>query len=357
MGTAQKLLNRRGWDVGKRVLILGTGDLGQIVARKMVQAGKLVSMLEQQDRPGGLARNRRSCLEALHIPALRRSTVDEILGEGRISGVMVRHQDVLSLEEIEEAVRAAVGLRCGKSDLPAGDSASAGFCGEFWRLRSWPLTTNGLLLPDMAVDLKAAGVDRVNISLDTLNPEKYRTITRGGDLSRALAGIQAAKDADLLPLQISRVLVGGFDDNEIPALAALTLEEPVEVRFIELMPIGDTAGFGPEAYLPCEMVLKRLPQLKPAGTGGVAERFRLPGAAGLVGLIRPLSRCFCDKCDHLRLTADGCLKPCLHTQEELSLQCVSMERTWFCSWSGRSAISRSAMGGSPPSLGPNPCGI
>lgn len=127
--------------------------------------------------------------------------------------------------------------------------------------------------------------------------------------------------AGLTPLKLNCVLIGGFNDDEIPALASLTQEEPVEVRFIELMPIGDTAGFGPEAYLPCEAVLERLPRLERLPeNGGVAERYRLPGAAGAVGLIRPLSRCFCARCNRIRLTADGRLKPCLHSREEIPVR-------------------------------------
>lgn len=238
------------------------------------------------------------------------------------------HQDILSLEEIEEIAREAVALGIRKIRLTGGEPLirrnMLSLCGNLRKipkLRELTLTTNGLLLPDMAAALKDAGVDRVNISLDTLDPEKYRSITRGGGLDAALAGIRAAKDAGLTPLKLNCVLIGGFNDGEIPALAALTEREPVEVRFIELMPIGDAAGFAPEAYLPCETVLERLPRLTPVEeNGGVAERFQLPGAAGVVGLIRPLSHCFCDRCDRIRLTADGCLKPCLHSREEIPLR-------------------------------------
>lgn len=238
------------------------------------------------------------------------------------------HRDILSFEEIGEIARAVVSLGVRKIRLTGGEPlVRRGMVDLCRRLRAIPaldelaLTTNGLLLPGMAADLKAAGVDRVNISLDTLDPDKYRRITRGGSLERALAGIRAAKDAGLTPLKLNCVLIGGFNDDEIADLAALTVDEPVEVRFIELMPIGDAEGFGPEAYLPCEAVLERLPGLIPAGdNGGVAERYRLPGAAGTVGLIRPLSRCFCGRCDRLRLTADGQLKPCLHSREELPVR-------------------------------------
>ena len=239
------------------------------------------------------------------------------------------HDQILSLEEIGEIARAAVELGVKKIRLTGGEPlvrrGVLSLCRELRRiprLQELTLTTNGLLLPGMAAELKAAGVDRVNVSLDTLNSEKYRRITRGGCLEDALAGIQAARDAGLSPLKLNCVLIGGFNDDEIPALAALTEREPVEVRFIELMPIGDTADFGPEAYLPCEAVLERLPRLEPAAVerAGVAERFRLPGAAGTVGLIRPLSRCFCAQCDRIRLTADGYLKPCLHSREEISVR-------------------------------------
>ena len=237
------------------------------------------------------------------------------------------HGQILSLEEIAEIARAAVSMGVRKIRLTGGEPlVRRGVLSLCRSLRSIPelreltLTTNGLLLPAMAAELKEAGVDRVNISLDTLDPEKYRTITRGGSLEDALAGIRAAKDAGLEPLKLNCVLIGGFNDDEIPALAALTEHEPVEVRFIELMPIGNTSPFGPEAYLPCETVLQRLPELEPVQGGGVAERFRMPGAAGTVGLIRPLSNCFCDRCDRIRLTADGCIKPCLHSREEISVR-------------------------------------
>lgn len=238
------------------------------------------------------------------------------------------HRQILSLEEVEEIAGEAVALGVKKIRLTGGEPlvrrGMPSLCRGLKRipgLEELALTTNGLLLPRMAGELKEAGVDRVNISLDTLDPEKYRRITRGGRLEDALAGIRAAKEAGLTPLKLNCVLIGGFNDDEIPALALLTEREAVEVRFIELMPIGDTARFAPEAYLPCEAVLERLPRLERLPEdGGVAERYRLPGAAGTVGLIRPLSRCFCGRCNRIRLTADGRLKPCLHSREEIPIR-------------------------------------
>lgn len=124
------------------------------------------------------------------------------------------------------------------------------------------------------------------------------------------------------PIKINTVLIGGFNDDEIPALVELTRLHPWEVRFIELMPIGHTTPFGPEAYLPNTCVLKRVPELVPGeiSSSGVAALYRLPDGAGQVGLISPLSNHFCGSCNRLRLTADGHIKPCLHSSEEIPLR-------------------------------------
>ncbi len=238
------------------------------------------------------------------------------------------HRDMLSLEEIAGIARAAVSLGVKKIRLTGGEPlvrrGVLSLCRELSAIpgvEDLALTTNGLLLPAMARDLRDAGVRRVNISLDTLDPVKYEKITRGGRLSDALSGIKAAKRAGFSPIKLNAVLIGGFNDGEITRIAELTLDEPIDVRFIELMPIGETSPFGEEAYLPCSAVLERLPRLEALETdGGVARRFRLPGAKGTVGLISPLSCKFCASCNRIRLTADGCLKPCLHSKDEISLR-------------------------------------
>ena len=183
------------------------------------------------------------------------------------------------------------------------------------------LTTNGTLLPKLARPLKEAGVDRLNISLDTLDEEKYRYITRRGELSEALAGIEAALEAGFEKIKLNTVLIGGFNDDEIPALAELTRLWPVDLRFIELMPMYDSGDFGPEAFLPYTAVTDSLPELEPLATdGGVAKLYRLPYAKGRVGLISPVSAHFCATCNRIRVTADGKIKPCLHSADELSLK-------------------------------------
>ena len=244
-----------------------------------------------------------------------------------------RHEDMLSHEEMVLAVKAAAALGIEKLRITGGEPLVkrdiVPLCREFSRvegIRELCLTTNGTRLSELAAPLREAGVDRLNISLDTLDPEKYHRITRRGDLAQTLRGIEAALGADFKKIKINAVLIGGFNDDEIPALAELTRRYPVDVRFIELMPMYDSGDFGPEAFIPYTVVTERLPELTPvAADGGVAKLFRLPGAQGNIGLISPVSAHFCAACDRIRITADGKIKPCLHSSEEISIKGMSQE--------------------------------
>ncbi len=237
-----------------------------------------------------------------------------------------RHDEMLSEEALLCAVRAAASLGITKVRLTGGEPLVKPNIVSICRgvaaiegIREVCLTTNGLLLPQLAAPLRAAGVCRVNLSLDTLDAESYAAITRGGDLRQALRGLEAALDAGFSRVKLNAVLIGGVNDKEIPALAQLSVQYPVDVRFIELMPMQ--LGFGAQAFLPCDAVTNALPELQPLPPdGGVARRYRLPGAQGEIGLISPLSRHFCGTCNRLRLTADGCVKPCLHGAQEFSLR-------------------------------------
>ena len=204
------------------------------------------------------------------------------------------------------------------------------------------LTTNATRLPRYAADLKRAGVDHINISLDTLDPEKYRKITRIGKLEAALDGLHAAVDAGFAKIKVNAVLIGGFNDDEIRPLAELTRKYPLDVRFIELMPMVDSAVFTPEAYIPYTRVLDVLPEAEPAEPdGSVAKLYRLPGALGKVGLISPVSSHFCAECNRMRLTADGKLKPCLHSADEYSirgLDAAGMREQFICAVNGKPAV-------------------
>ena len=239
-----------------------------------------------------------------------------------------RHEEMLTEEEMLCAVEAAASLGVTKLRITGGEplvkrnilsicrrAAAVEGIGEVC------LTTNGLLLPQLARPLRETGVRRVNLSLDTLDEKKYTYITRRGSLSQALDGLKAALDAGFERVKINTVLIGGFNDDEIPALARLTQQYPVDVRFIELMPMYDSGDFGPRAYLPGSVVTEHLPELKPQPDGdGVAKLYRLPGALGNIGIISPISAHFCGACNRIRLTADGKLKPCLHSTLEYSVK-------------------------------------
>lgn len=235
----------------------------------------------------------------------------------------------MSAEEFCEIASAAAELGVKKLRITGGEPLVRSDIIELSRaLVSIPgvediaITTNGTLLEDKAQALFDAGIKRINISLDTLDAEKYAAISRGGKLSDAMRGIRAALAAGMSPVKINTVLIGGFNDDEIEALARLSVDYPVDVRFIELMPIGFAAPYGKEAYISNETVLRKLPWLEPLERekGTVAKLYKIPGAKGRVGLISPLSNHFCAECNRLRLTADGCLKPCLHSAEEIPVR-------------------------------------
>ena len=237
------------------------------------------------------------------------------------------HGDILSLEELAEIAAAAV--RCGvrKIRLTGGEPLVRRGLPDLCRmLRAIPgveelcLTTNGSLLPAFAAPLREAGVDRLNISLDTLRPDRFAAMTRLGRLRDALDGVRAAEAAGFQNLKFDTVLIGGFNDDEIVDFVNLSRDHPWEMRFIELMPMGPCAGWDKGRFLPCGTVLGRVPELEPLDVQGVARRYRLPGAQGTVGLISPVSRGFCADCRRIRVTADGRLKGCLHSRAELPLR-------------------------------------
>ena len=244
-----------------------------------------------------------------------------------------RHEDMLTEEEMIRAVAAAASLGITKLRITGGEPLVKRNIVSVCRsassvegIREVCLTTNGILLPELARPLREAGVSRVNISLDTLDEGKYAYITRKGSLREALRGLDAALSAGFDKVKINAVLVGGFNDDEIGELAELTRKYPVDVRFIELMPMQSGGMFGSEVFIPCSTVLDRLPELEPQKRdGGVAKLYRLPDGLGNVGLISPVSAHFCAECNRIRLTADGKLKPCLHSAEEISIRGLDMD--------------------------------
>ena len=238
------------------------------------------------------------------------------------------HDRLRTEDEMVTAVRAAAGLGITKVRITGGEPLVKPNILSICRrvaavegIAETDLTTNATRLPAMAQALREAGIRRVNISLDTLNAEKYAFITRRGVLAEAMEGIRAALAAGFEKVKINAVLIGGFNEDEVPALAELTRRWPVDMRFIELMPMPGDTLFGEQAYIPADRVLDMLPEAAPAAEhDGVARLYRLPGAMGNIGLISPLSSHFCGECNRLRLTADGHLKPCLHSREEICIK-------------------------------------
>lgn len=236
------------------------------------------------------------------------------------------HSEMLSFEELTEIVRTAVSLGVSKVRLTGGEPLVRRGIVDLCRslraingVRELTMTTNGALLPQYAAELKQAGVDRLNISLDTLNEDKFAALTRGGSRADTLAGLDAAWNAGFRGTKLNVVLLGGVNADEIPALAQLA-QDGKEVRFIELMPIGECADWPRERFLSADAVLHALPELQRLQNEGVAERYRMPGWKGKIGLIRPMSHRFCADCDRIRVTADGRLKPCLHSAQEIPLR-------------------------------------
>lgn len=240
---------------------------------------------------------------------------------------MLGHKDILSFEELTEVVAACAQLGVHKVRLTGGEPLVRRGLPELVRMiRAVPgveelaMTTNATLLAPVAAELHHAGLDRLNVSLDTLDAARYAELTRGGSLEDALAGLAAARDAGFSHTKVNCVLMGGVNDADVPRLAELARTEPIDVRFIELMPMGPCAGWPKARFIPAETVLEVVPGLVPLRRDGVAELWHAPGWAGNVGLIRPMSHRFCDGCSRIRVTADGRLKPCLHSAAEIPLR-------------------------------------
>lgn len=242
----------------------------------------------------------------------------------------VEHKDVLSLEEIYEVARVFVSLGVNKIRLTGGEPLTrkgiVGLVeklGKLDGLKDLAMTTNGILLKKYAKELKSAGLNRVNISLDTLDEEKYSHITRGGSIKDVLEGIEAAKSVGLTPIKINTVLIGGFNVNEIEDFVNLTKTEEIDVRFIELMPVGEASKWAEENFISNEVILDKvnaLEKVERLDPSSPAVYYKLPGAKGRVGIINPISCKFCDYCNRVRLTSQGKLKLCLHSNEEIDLK-------------------------------------
>ncbi len=247
---------------------------------------------------------------------------------------LLNHADILRYEEILRVVGVAAPLGISHVRVTGGEPLlRRGIRSFIASLRAIPgitdisLTTNGVLLEEMAAGIRAAGVSRLNISLDSLDREKFRRITGSDAWGKVWQGIARAEDAGFAPIKINMVPVKGVNDDEVTAFARLTVDRPLHVRFIEFMPIGARDRWHSDTCLAASEVRRIIEgafgPLEPAaaGTGaGPSENYRIPGGRGVIGFISPITKHFCASCRRLRLTADGRIRPCLLSDTEIDVK-------------------------------------
>ncbi len=242
--------------------------------------------------------------------------------------------DILSFEEITEVVRQLAPLGLRRIRLTGGEPTIRPDLTSLVRmLKAIPeiediaLSTNGVRLPELAAPLRLAGLDRVNISADSLRPERIAAIARRKLAFDPVSAAAAASNAGLDPIKLNVVVMRGINDDEIADFAKLTLDHPWHVRFIELMPVGEMANLEWEHVVPSSEVLDRArvhgvlqPSPGPARGNGPAAYHRYPGAPGTIGVITPMTHTYCGTCNRVRLTADGRLRTCLYGDHEVNLR-------------------------------------
>lgn len=244
------------------------------------------------------------------------------------------HSEILTYEEILRIARLAVRGGIRKIRLTGGEPLVRKGIIDFVRrlgtvdgLDQITLTTNGVLLPDMAEDLLASGVRRINISLDSLKQGRYARITRRDMFHRVWEGLRLVEEIGFDPIKVNVVAMRGVNEDEIADFARLSLQKPYHVRFIEFMPVGGRNGWSNGRFIPIGEIRARIEaevaSLQPLERGrmdGPAERFALNGAMGEIGFIGALSHHFCSRCNRLRLTSAGTLRGCLFSDEEIDIK-------------------------------------
>jgi cyclic pyranopterin phosphate synthase len=240
-------------------------------------------------------------------------------------------QEIMTSGEITRFVSIALrhGLRkvriTGGEPLLRRDIVSLVSWVKALGVRDLSMTTNGVLLGGLAAELKNAGLDRVNISLDTMEPGRFRSITRGGEIASVWKSIEEARRAGRRPVKLNVVPIRGINDDEVMAFASLTLERDYHIRFIELMPVLPHRKLRSYSYLTKEELMKKIAPLGrlnrlPFRGGGPSRNYRLEGARGIIGFISPMSNHFCNYCNRLRLTASGSIRPCLFSDREFDIK-------------------------------------
>ncbi len=246
----------------------------------------------------------------------------------------MRRDELLTYEEIEKIVRTMAGMGLRRVRITGGEPLVRrdlpeliGMLARVPGIDDLSLSTNAVLLEPHAEALRAAGITRVNVSLDSLREDRVDDIARRpGSFPKIMAGFDAAERVGFEPIKVNVVLMGGTNDDEIEDFAAITRERPWHVRFIELMPTGSNLDLSTNQYFSCQKALERLraverlePVAGPPGNGP-ATYYRFPGAPGTVGVITPMSHTYCDRCNRMRLTADGHLRPCLFGDLQTNLR-------------------------------------
>lgn len=246
----------------------------------------------------------------------------------------LKREALLSYEEIERIVRTMAGMGLRRVRITGGEPLVrrdlpelAAMLSRVPEIEDLSLSTNAVLLAEHADALRSAGVHRLNVSLDSLRPERVDAIVRRpGSFPKIMEGLQAAEEAGFAPIKINVVLIRGENDDEIEDFARITRERPWHVRFIEMMPTGANLDLSARQFISCQEALRRVRAIEalepvdgPFGNGP-ARYHRFPGAPGTVGVITPMSHNYCDRCNRMRLTADGQLRPCLFGSLQTNLR-------------------------------------
>lgn len=245
----------------------------------------------------------------------------------------LEHKEILSYEEFLRIIQVALKMGISKVRLTGGEPLVRRGVTDFCRrlaklpgLKSLSLTTNGVLLEELASELHGAGIRRINISLDTLQRQKFLRITRRDEFDRVWRGIQEAERVGFDPVKINVVVMRGINDDEVLELARLTLNYPYHIRFIEFMKINSDDDWVDQHYVSADEILAKLSTVAPLeqvvyqNTNGPARHFVWPDAVGMIGIISPISHHFCPTCNRIRLTADGKLRSCLFSDQELDIK-------------------------------------
>lgn len=271
-------------------------------------------------------------IEYLRISVTDRCNFNCIYCQSKKTWKWLPPKEILSFEEIEKIAKVSSELGVKRIRLTGGEplfrkniEVLIKKLSQILEIEDLSLTTNGFLLEEMALTLRLAGLKRINISLDTLKREKFKELTGKDELNKILRGIERALEIGLNPVKINVVVIKGFNDEEIIDLAKLSLDKPLEVRFIEFMPIGKNPLWNESKVFyvtEIKKILENYKKLEPVISigGGPAKSYKWKGALGKIGLISPLSEHMCKSCNRMRITADGKLRPCLFSDLEIDLK-------------------------------------